>query len=167
MRLTNRQQISALTGILCTGFLGIWALSTVWTLYTDRIPVGSIGVTDEQLQSFGTSYTFRKKLVYQWHWTYVLENDKRWRIEQLCPTLKHDAKLVFDHDNRIAALSDHKIYAYEGSVWNTISKMLIRDGSGNVIYVVRSGNLFQTLVNRNKIWVTLEIKDGNDDLLLG
>eukprot|EP01138_Halocafeteria_seosinensis_P002497 gb/GECG01002554.1/.p1 GENE.gb/GECG01002554.1/~~gb/GECG01002554.1/.p1 ORF type:complete len:296 (+),score=20.85 gb/GECG01002554.1/:1-888(+) len=167
MNLTKHQQLLLLSGILFTGFLGVWTLFSIWTVYNNRFPVGYMGINSDSVPDFGDSYTFRKELFHQWHWTYVLEGDERWRIEQLCPTLKHDAKLVYDRENDIVAASNHKVYAYEGNVWNTISKTLVRDASGKVIYVVRSGNLWETLINANRIWVTLEIKDGNDDLLLG
>lgn len=172
----TRFEVYVFVGIVWVALMGSWALAVAWRLYESRLPkmakpgssMASLNKVPHDLQThFGMEYSFRKQLMEQWTWTYTLEQDDNWRIEQICPTFTHDAKLVYQDSDNIVAYSDEKIYEYEGNVFNQISKILVKDSTGDTIYIVRSGNFFETLINSNKIWVTWQIKDKHDSKLLG
>eukprot|EP01138_Halocafeteria_seosinensis_P002496 gb/GECG01002553.1/.p1 GENE.gb/GECG01002553.1/~~gb/GECG01002553.1/.p1 ORF type:complete len:369 (+),score=39.80 gb/GECG01002553.1/:1-1107(+) len=151
-----------LTGVI-TGSIAIdW--------YRHREPTSSES-TPHPPPDFGDAYEFQKQLWSQWHWTYGLKSSQGnhtegWKVKQLCPTFKHDAELE-DEEGDLVAYSDGKLFAYDGKVTNVITKLIIKDSTGTPMYVVRSGDAIETVVNANKIYVNLQIRDGQDDLLLG
>ena len=155
--------------ILITG-VGLGGIALSW--YENREPSPTTSSSQAaRTADFGHKFVFQKRLVSQWHWTYKLESsngpDKgNWKIVHLCPTFQNDAKLVDDR-GKMVSYSDGKIYAFEDSVLNRITKMIINDSSGRAVYIVRTGNVIETIVNSNKVWVNMEIKDGQDEILLG
>jgi hypothetical protein len=113
---------------------------------------------------FGKEYVFEKELLSQFHWTYALKSNNDYKIEMICPTItRKDAKLV--KNGNIISYSDGQIYAYDESIFNKISKMNIRNPHGKTIFIVRSGNLFETIINKNKIKVSLEVRDENNTVI--
>lgn len=96
-----------------------------------------------------TSITATKNIWSQWHWKYDFENGK---IEQVCPTVKHSVNIFYD--GKLVSRSDGKIFS-------TVSETTINDCNGKKIYTTRTGGLFQTVVNGNKIMVSYELHDKN------
>jgi uncharacterized protein YxjI len=96
-----------------------------------------------------TSITATKNIWSQWHWKYEFENGK---IEQVCPTVKHSVNIFYD--GKLVSRSDGKIFS-------TVSETTINDCNGKKIYTTRTGGLFQTVVNGNKIMVSYELHDKN------
>ena len=84
-----------------------------------------------------------------WHWTYRSDNSN---FVQRCPTFDHDAS-IYNNDRLVARTN--------GKIATTISELQIKDCHGNVKYTIESGDLFQTIINANKIWVSLIVKDVN------
>jgi hypothetical protein len=98
-------------------------------------------------------FTAEKQLWDQWHWTYKIQ-EYSGRIEHYCPTLKHDVNIFYE--GKFAGRSDGKIVT-------AVSKTYIKDCHGKIKYTVRTGDVFETIVNGNKIFVSFELRLGNED----
>jgi heme/copper-type cytochrome/quinol oxidase subunit 2 len=105
-----------------------------------------------------TSLSMRKVLLSQWHWRYDAhpQGEDFGYFKQRCPTFTHDAKVF--QDNKLSLVTDGKIVSLK-------SKVNILDCYGNLKYVIETGNLWQTIINSNKIWVSLLLKHPNGTLI--
>ena len=93
-----------------------------------------------------------KRLWDQWHWTYKVK-EYSGRIEHYCPTVKHDVNVFLE--GKFAGRSDGKIVT-------AVSKTYIKDCHGKIKYTVRTGDIFETIINGNKIFVSFELRMGNE-----
>ena len=96
-----------------------------------------------------TSWTATKQYLSQWNWEYQFDQFDGY-IYQKCPTLTHDAKVKLG--GALTAVSD-------GKVFSVLSENYIRDCKGNVLFLCRTGDVFETLINKNKIQVSFELRD--------
>jgi len=103
-----------------------------------------------------TTFSLEKQILSQWHWRYDFSDDLDVNIQQSCPTTTHDSILYID--GQVSAMTDGKFFS-------TVSKTYIKDCHGNVIYVVRTGDLFETIINSNQILVSYELRDNNDNII--
>ncbi len=95
-----------------------------------------------------------KQLTSQWNWRYSARDAFSAKVEQYCPTLQHDVNIFYE--GRFVGRSD-------GKILTTVSKTFLRDCHGKKIYVLRTGDAFETIVNMNKIWVSFELREYNTD----
>lgn len=93
-----------------------------------------------------------------WNWKYRLNDPLSGEIRQVCLSLTHDAELRTG--------GGHLIARTDGQVWSTISKTYIRDCHGDIVYVLRTGDVFQTLVNGVWIDVSFELRDASQTTVL-
>lgn len=103
-----------------------------------------------------TYFTADKQIFKQWHWTYEF-NEFDGSIQQMCPTTQHDSVIY---------LNGEPVVRSDGKILTVVSKMNVMDCNKNIIFVVRTGNAFETLVNGNKIWVSFELRDQNKGEIL-
>lgn len=97
-----------------------------------------------------TSLTLHKQALAQWHWTYA--SDDGIESIQRCPTFENDLDIY--KDGSLVARTD-------GKILSTRSRTNIYDCRGNLLYVVQTGNIAVTLLNMNKIFVSLVLYDAN------
>lgn len=91
----------------------------------------------------------------QWTWRYKVRNgDYHARVEHYCPTTQHDTNVFID--GKFAGRSD-------GKILTTVSKTFVRDCHGKKKFVMRTGDMFETIVNMNKIFVSFELRDYKTD----
>ena len=103
-----------------------------------------------------TSFTAEKQIFSQWHWTYkFLQFDGG--IEQKCPTLQHDTNIYVN--GNLVARSD-------GKILSLVTLTYVKDCHGNTIYVTRTGNAWETMINGNRIWISFQLMTADQDQML-
>ena len=127
------------------GTLGLAIYSLILWVDRDTYPEGECG-------TFGniTSYTMNKDFSAWsniWHWKYSSVNGNAYFVQR-CPTFTHDADIY--NNGKMVARTDGKIFSL-------LAKYYIRDCHGNEKYYVEAGDLFQQIINSNKIWVSMVI----------
>lgn len=137
----------AVLSVLCIFGLGISEI----VIYSDgtKYPGGECGMFPQNM----TSITATKNIWSQWNWKYDFEKGK---IEQACPTIKHDVNVFYD--GKLVSRS-------RGEIFSTVSETTIYNCKGNKIYQTRTGDLFQTIINGNKIMVSYELRDRDNKIL--
>ena len=99
-----------------------------------------------------TTYTATKDLWSQWNWRYDFDQFTG-SIKQQCPTTNHDTVL---ESGTLVAYTDKKTF----SIYST---NYIRDCTGEAMFITKTGSIFETIINKNKIIVSFEITDLNDN----
>lgn len=95
---------------------------------------------------------FQKKVGKLWHWTYEIHDPVRGEISQRCPTQMHDLKIK---------IGDTYLGRTYGKRLTFIDEIKLLDCHNNLMYIMRAGDDFEALVNKNKIRVSYEVrKDG-------
>ena len=94
-----------------------------------------------------------KKTLNQWHWTYKDNNRK---FEQLCDTWKHSS--IFYADNDIVSTYNNKIF-------NIYQRSYLKNYKGDVINIVDSGSVWETVINQQKIKVSYLIYDKDENII--
>ncbi len=90
-------------------------------------------------------------------WTYDLDvKGFSGKIQQKCPTVNHDADLYIN--GKLVGRTDRKTLDI-----NQLNYIL--DGTGNKLYQVKTGNFAETLINGNKIFISMGIYDLNEKLI--
>lgn len=87
-----------------------------------------------------------------WRSTYVF-NEFDGEIKKSCPSFRQKVDLL------IGGKLDSII---KSSVISLVSRSELQDCHGNVLYVMKTGNSFQTIVNNIKISVSFELRDKED-----
>lgn len=102
--------------------------------------------------------SMRKVLLSQWHWKYEAypQGEKFGYFVQRCPTFTHDVNVY--QDNSLTLRTDGKIFT-------TVSKVNFNDCHGNMRYYMETGSFWQTIINTNKIWVSLLLYHANGTLV--
>ena len=146
----KRMLVAIVCGILTLFCMLGFGISEIM-IYTEGVkyPGGECGTFPQNM----TSITATKNIWSQWKWKYDFDKGK---IEQACPTLKHDLNIFYD--GKLVSRS-------KGEIFSTVSKTTIYDCDGKKIYQTRTGNLFDTIVNGNKIMVSYELRDRNEKML--
>lgn len=93
-----------------------------------------------------------------WNWKYTLNDPLSGSMRQVCLSLTHDAELRTGNGQLVART--------DGKVWTTISKTYIRDCHGDIVFVLRTGDVFQTLINNVWIDVSFELRDSREQNVL-
>lgn len=75
----------------------------------------------------------------------------------MCPTTQYDTALYLD---------DHLVAYIDGKAFSTRSTSQIKDCHGNILYIVETGSLGQTLINGIDIVVSFLLKDKFGDNIL-
>lgn len=110
---------------------------------------------DEKCPVFSrpASFSAEKQVFDRWNWRYkVRNNDITARSDLYCPTIQKDSNIFMD--GKFVGRSD-------GKILTTVSKTYIRDCHGKKIFVIRTGNTFETIINMNKILVSFELRKYN------
>ncbi len=142
--------------VLILSIIGLGISEAVIFSEGTNYPSGDCGIFPTNI----TSFSPKKDLTSLWKWTYNFSiNNKKGKIQRVCPSLKNEDTNIF-YDGHLVARS-------MGEILSTVSKTHIRDCHGNVIYVVRTGNLFDTIINGNKIYVSYELRDKSEKNILG
>jgi hypothetical protein len=94
-----------------------------------------------------TSIIINKQLWNQWNWEYKGDSAA---VVQRCPTFTHDVDVKIN--GRLSARTD-------GKVWTVVSLTHINDCHGNRLWNIKTGSVFQTIINMNTIWVALLVFD--------
>lgn len=105
----------------------------------------------------GTSFKAEKQVLSQWHWTYKF-TDIDAEISMSCPAANRDADIYVG--NKLVARSDIKTFSI-------LSKNYIHDCHGNIIYVSRTADGLESLINLNGFDVSFELWDAEEKNLLG
>ena len=133
--------------VLCIAFgIHVLVLHNEGTVYPD----GDCGALP------GNPVTATKVLLSQWNWRYDI-SDGGAKIQQVCPSLTHDVN-VYGTDGRLVSRSD-------GKIATVLSKTYVNDCHGDRLWTVRTGSLFQTVINGHKLWVSLEVRNTTDDVV--
>lgn len=114
-------------------------------------PGGTCGQFPKDL----TSFTATKKIFSQWKWTYEFEEFDG-KIEQVCPSSQRDVNVIVG--DKLAVRSD-------GKILSTVSKTYINDCDGKRNMTMRTGGIFDTIINGNKIVVSFELRDNSDKIV--
>ncbi len=145
-------------GDACCGFMIFLIAGLIFGLgisvviiYTERNDYAGKGETCPTV-SLLDRVVAEKKLLKQWHWTYKVQEYNA-QFEQYCPTTQHDVNVFVD--GKFAMRSDGKIVT-------TLSTTHILDCHGDVVYTTRTANIFDTIINGNKIFVSFELRSGNE-----
>lgn len=101
-----------------------------------------------------TSMTMKKKVFKLWSWEY--ESDVGF-FKQRCPTFTHDAD-IYDNNNNLISRTDGKIFSLT-------TRYNIYDCFGNTKYIVETGNFFEAVINTNRIWVSLLLRDKSENVI--
>lgn len=91
----------------------------------------------------------QKQISKVWHWKYNIEKPISGYVQMRCPTFNHDLNVK---------IGDRYMGRTDGKSFSAVSQVNIEDCHNNVKYVMRTGNVFDTLVNGNKIFVSLDIR---------
>lgn len=102
-----------------------------------------------------TTFTATKKLMSQWNWRYDFD-DFPGKIEHVCPSANHDVNVYVGLEK---GKSVHLAARSDGKIMTTVTRTYVKDCSGKVLYVMRTGNIGQTIINSNKIIVSFELRD--------
>lgn len=100
-----------------------------------------------------TSMSMSKNILSIWNWKYTSSYGY---FEHMCPTFTHDANIY--RGNQLAMRTDGKIFTVK-------SKVNLRDCHGNIKYIMETGSPWETLINKNLIWVKLLLKYPNDTII--
>lgn len=102
------------------------------------------------------TYTAKKDIV-NTRWTYDLNIPGfSGQIKQKCPTINHDADLYID--GKLVGRTDRKTLDFN-------QKNYILDGTGKVLFIVKTGDFTETLLNGNKIIISLGLYDPSDKFI--
>lgn len=120
-------------------------------IYSRRISIPS-NLRSNSCQMFApnqTTYVLEKNVWSQWNWFWHLDgyNDDT-GVQMQCPTSTYDSAFMVDGRANVAT---------NGKMWSTESTTDIYDCNGNHIFTINSGNIWQTLVNGNGIYVKYQI----------
>lgn len=149
-----KKNILVILSLVLIGLAFIGLAFSVVGIYDNRnhyIP------NDEECETIAPldSFSAVKQITSQWHWIYKVRNDAiSARSEQYCPTVKHDVNIF--KNGKFLGRTD-------GKILTTVSKTFIRDCHGKKIYVIRTGDAFETIVNMNKIFVSFELREYSSD----
>ena len=100
-----------------------------------------------------TQVTATKKIWSQWHWTYEFEEFSG-QIRQVCPSLQHDTGVYLD--GALVSRSD-------GKIMSLVSLTYINECHGTKVYNMKTGSVWQAIINSNKIWVSFLLSDAEQD----
>ena len=98
-----------------------------------------------------TTFTATKDIWSLYHWKYNFDEFPGY-AQQVCPTMQHDAVVHTGSSGQLVARSD-------GKIATIVSTVYIRDCHGNIKFIQRTGGIFETIINSNKILVSYELQD--------
>jgi hypothetical protein len=99
------------------------------------------------------SYIKLEKNIFKlWHWTYRITTPASGTVTMRCPTVKHDLDVHF---------GGAYVGRTDGKVFSLVSEIDLLDCHNNKKYTIRTGNAFETIINQNKIMVSLEVRVGS------
>jgi hypothetical protein len=115
-------------------------------LHRSNMPCGAFPANTSRIQ-------LSKQLLKVWHWRYdvLIDSVKRGYVQMRCPSVRHDLNVKIG--NAFVGRTDGKVLSLE-------SEIGLLDCHNRPQYVLRTGSAFQTLVNTNEIWVSLEVRQG-------
>lgn len=96
---------------------------------------------------------FTKELSSQYHWTYSNDNSK---FIQACNTWAHDS--LFYADDQLVSYYDNKVLSGR-------DRSYLRDHTGELMYEVETGSVWNTIINHNRILVSYLIYDNNSNVI--
>lgn len=92
----------------------------------------------------------KKQITSQWHWDYDIEiGEHKGQVLMRCPTVMHDLNVIFDNT---------PIGRTDGKTFSLISEVDTLDCHNNKVYTIRTGSVFETIINSNKIFVSLDVR---------
>ena len=101
------------------------------------------------------SYIELNKKITLWHWIYTITiGGATGEVKMRCPSVMHDMDISF---------GNLPIGRTNGKIASLISNINLTDCHNNVLYIVRTGDAFETLINMNKIYVTFEVRTPYDN----
>lgn len=108
-----------------------------------------------------TNVEANKILSSQWNWAYKKENFNQGntftiKIQQKCPTATHDANVYLNGD--LVARTDGKIIT-------ATSTVNINDCHGDTLFVFKTSDFGQVILNQNKVFVNKQIETTNHVIL--
>ena len=92
---------------------------------------------------------FTKQIEDQYHWTYSNEYSK---FIQACNTWAHDS--LFYAEEQLVSYYDNKVLSGR-------DRSYLRDHTGELMYEVETGSVWNTIINHNRILVSYLIYDNN------
>lgn len=104
------------------------------------------------------SYIELNKKITFWNWIYTITiGGATGEVQMRCPSVMHDMDVHF---------GNQPIGRTNGKIASLISEINITDCHNNVLYIVRTGDAFETLINMNKIYVTFEVRTPYDNQIV-
>ena len=100
-----------------------------------------------------TEVVFTKQLTDQYHWTYSNDNSK---FIQACNTWAHDS--LFYAEDQLVSYYDNKVLSGR-------DRSYLRDHTGELMFEVETGSVWDTIINHNRILVSYLIYDKNSNLI--
>lgn len=96
-----------------------------------------------------TSFVLEKNILSQWNWFWHLDGySDDTGVQMQCPTSTYDTAFMVDGKPNIAT---------DGKLWSTESTTYVYDCNGNQNFTINTGNILQTLINGNGIYVKYQI----------
>jgi len=125
------------------------SISITVSYYTiNKIPTSSDEGPTTPLQNWNNEneIELKKVITGQWNWRY--ENNGR-KFVQICNRWNHDASFIAD---------DQLISTYDNKIVTGMETSYLRDYKGDKLYEVNTGDVWQALINNNRIKVKYLVK---------
>jgi hypothetical protein len=146
------ERIIIVTSVICSLVCTIGIACSVIGIYAN----GNKFLSNDQscpINDLPNDVTFTKQYMSQWKWTYSYNN---WKIQQKCFSSQGDVNLL--KDGILVSRSDYKILSLT-------SLAFVYDCHHNTIYTIETANVQETLINMNGIWVSVLIKDKDNNII--
>ena len=119
----------------------------------NKVPTSSDTAPTTPLQDWNNEneIELKKVITGQWNWRY--ENNGR-RFVQICSRWNHDASFIAD---------DQLVSTYDNKIVTGLETSYLRDYKGDKLYEVNTGDVWQALINNNRISVKYLVKKVEND----
>jgi len=133
--------------------LGIFDIVTVSQSQNWRVPAD---ISCPVFPSNISYYVARQDLI-SFHATYDFNPNFNGKIQFVCASYNLDINLVAG-DSQLVARTNRKILS-------TTSESEILDCHGNLLYITKTGDTWETIINQNKIVVSLEVHSPENEVI--
>lgn len=157
--MANSKNTSNNICIVCCGLIVISAIVGIGISITTIYANGTSYLSEDEFCGVFpanlTSFTVVKDIWAQWHWEYDFKEFEG-SIQQQCPTGKHSVNVF---------VSDSLSVRAERQIFSLYDEADIKDCHGNLLWVIRTGDVWDTIINGNKIKVSFELRNAANNLL--
>ena len=119
----------------------------------NNIPTKSDTSPTTPLQDWNNENEIELKKVIEGQWNWRYENNGR-KFVQICSRWNHDASFIAD---------DQLVSTYDNKIVTGLETSYLRDYKGDKIYEVNTGDIWQALINNNRISVKYLVKKVEND----